>query len=417
MDIARDPPKSRKKYIIATIVVLGGILGAFSLTRLRPAVVTMERAVITFDTVTMGDMVRDVRGPGTLVPERTRIIVATTGGRIEALPVRAGDTVLAGATIIQLSNSDVELAALQVQQQLTQALAQLAQLRSSLQQQHVSQQGLVAQLRTQNLDAERSARVLDSLDRMRLASMNEVASARERAQEMSTRYQLELRRNEDMKLSELEQIQLSQQQIAGLRQILQEQRNRVASLRVAAIEAGQLQSLGNPRLELGQWVNSGIELARLSQPGRLKAVLRVPETLARDLVLGLRASIDTHDGVVSGHVANIDPVSHGGSVTVDIALDGPLPRGARVDLNVDGAIEIERLTNVMHVGRPAYGAAGTLVKLFKVIPNTGDVVRTDVRLGRASVNSVELKGGLSRGDSVIVSDMSPMLSEARIHIR
>ena len=417
MDIARDPPKSRKKYIIATIVVLGGILGAFSLTRLRPAVVTMERSVITFDTVTMGDMVRDVRGPGTLVPERTRIIVATTGGRIEALPVRAGDTVLAGATIIQLSNSDVELAALQVQQQLTQALAQLAQLRSSLQQQHVSQQGLVAQLRTQNLEAERSARVLDSLDRMRLASKNEVASARERAQEMSTRYQLELRRNEDMKLSELEQIQLSQQQIAGLRQILQEQRNRVASLRVAAIEAGQLQSLGNPRLELGQWVNSGIELARLSQPGRLKAVLRVPETLARDLVLGLRASIDTHDGVVSGHVANIDPVSHGGSVTVDVALDGPLPRGARVDLNVDGAIEIERLTNVMHVGRPAYGAAGTLVKLFKVIPNTGDVVRTDVRLGRASVNSVELKGGLSRGDSVIVSDMSPMLSEARIRIR
>lgn len=417
MDIERDPPRSKRRHVIAGAVVAALVMATYGATRLRPAVITMERAVTTFDTVTVGDMVRDVRAPGSLVPEHTRIIVATTGGRIESLPVRPGDTVSAGGTIILLSNADVELAALQVQQQLMQAHAGLAQLKSSLQQQRVTQQGLVAQLHTQQLDADRTARVLDTLDKKRLASMNEVAAARDRAQEIDMRYQLELKRMDDMKLAEAEQIQLNQQEIDGLRRIVQEQRNRVASLRVSAGESGQVQSLGNPQLELGQWVNSGIELARVAQPGRLKAVLRVPETQAKDIARGLRASIDTHDGVVSGHVASIDPVSHGGSVTVEIALDGPLPKGARVDLSIDGAIEIDRLTNVMHVGRPAYGLAETVVKLFKLIPNTGEAVRVDVTLGKASVNSVELKSGLSRGDSIIISDMSQVLTEARIRIR
>ena len=417
MDIQRDPPRNRKKYIAGASVIAALMLATFGLTRLRPAVVTMERAVITFDTVSVGDLVRDVRAPGSLVPEHTRIIVATTSGRIESLPVRPGDTVSAGGTIIVLSNTDVALAALQVQQQLIQALAGLAQLKSSLQQQRVTQQGVVAQLHTQQRDAERSVRVLDTLDKKHLVSMNEVAAARDRAQEIDMRYQLELKRINDMKLAESEQIQLNQQQVDGLRRILQEQRNRVSSLRVSASEAGQVQSLGNPPLELGQWVNSGIELARVAQPGRLKAVLRVLETQAKDVVRGLHASIDTHDGVVSGHVASIDPVSHGGSVTVEIALDGPLPKGARVDLAVDGAIEIDRLRHVMQIGRPAYGMAETVVKLFKVIPNTNEAIRVNVVFGKASVSSVELRGGLSRGDSVIISDMLQMLTEARIRLR
>ena len=416
MDIERDAPRSLKKYFIAAGIVLALVLATFGAVRLRPALVTMERGVITFDTVVVGDMVRDVHAPGQLVPEHTRIIVATTGGRVEALPSRPGDSVTAGGTIVMLSNADVQLAALQVQQQLTQALSGLAQLRSSLQQQRVTQQGLVAQLHTQLLDAARTARVLDTLDARRLASSNEVAAARDKAKEIELRYQLESARAADMKSAEADQIRLDQEGIEGLRKILQEQKGRVASLRVSAGEAGQLQSLGNPTLELGQWVNSGIELARVSQPGRLKAVLRVPETQARDIVRGLSASIDTHDGIVTGHVATIDPVSHNGSVTVEVALDGPLPKGARVDLSVDGAIEINRLRNVLHVGRPAYGSAGTVVKLFKVIPNTGDAVRVDVSLGQASVSNVELKAGLVRGDSVIISDMSPMLNETRIRI-
>jgi multidrug efflux pump subunit AcrA (membrane-fusion protein) len=362
-------------------------------------------------------MVRDVRGPGTLVAEHTRIIVASTGGRVEALPVRAGQAVGAGTTIVLLSNADVELQALQVQQQLTQAFSALAQLKSFQRQQRITQEGTVAQLRTQHLEAERSARVLDSLDKRGLATRNEVEAAHDRAQEIALRYQLEQRRVEEMKSADTEQIRLSEQQIGGLREILQAQRNRVASMRVTAGESGQLQSLGSPRLEIGQWVNSGIELARVAQPGQLKAVLRIPETMAKDVQPGQRATIDTRDGIVMGRVTSIDPMSRGATVTVEVALEGPLPKGARADLTVDGAIEIERLRNVMYVGRPGYGAAESVIRLFKVTPNAKEAIRVNVKVGQASVSSIVVKQGLMKGDSVIISDMSPMLTDARVRLR
>jgi hypothetical protein len=188
-------------------------------------------------------------------------------------------------------------------------------------------------------------------------------------------------------------------------------------MRITAGESGQLQTLGNPTLELGQWVNSGVELARVSQPGRLKAMLRVPETQAKDIVAGQTATIDTHDGVVAGRVTRIEPTSRGGTVAVEVALDGALPKGARADLGVDGVIVIERLPHVTHLGRPAYGAAGSVVGLFRVVPNTGDAMRVSVRLGRASVSTIEVLQGLATGDSVIISDMSQMANEARVRIR
>lgn len=417
MDIERDKPTDTRKYVIAAATIVALLLVTLALRRLRPAATAIDRSVATFDTVRVGDMVRDVRGPGTLVPEHVRIIVATTGGRVEALPIRPGASVDAGTTIVQLSNTDVQLAALQVQQQLTQAYAGLAQLKSLQRQQSITQQGVVAQLRTQHLEAERAARVIDTLDKRRLASRNEVEAAHDRAQELTTRYQLELRRGEEMRASDVEQTRLHEQQIEGLKRIAQEQRNRASSMRVTAGEAGQLQSLGSPQLELGQWVNSGIELARVSQAGRLKAILRIPETLARDIAVGQRVTIDTRDGLVEGRVIGSDPISRGGSVTVEVALVGPLPKGARADVSVDGAIEIERLRNVMHVGRPAYGAAETDIKLFKVIPNTGEAVRVDAQLGKASITSVELRRGLVRGDSVIISDMSLFLTEPRVKLK
>lgn len=417
MDIERDKPRSRKKYIIGGVVFVALVGSTIALTRMRSAVTTIDRAVMTFDTVTVGDMVRDVRAPGSLVPEHARIIVAATGGRIESLPVKPGEAVTAATTIVELSNSDVALSALQVQQQLTQAYAGLAQLRNLQQQQRATQQGAIAQLRTQKNEADRALAVLDTLDSRHLASRNEVAAGRDRALELGTRYQLEQKRLTDQQASDAEQLLLGQQQIDGLKQILQEQRNRVASMRVTAGETGQLQSLGNPQLELGQWVNSGIELARISQPGRLKAILRVPETLAKDVAIGLPATIDTHDGVVKGRVTSIDPVSRGATVTVEIALDGPMPKGARADLSVDGAIEIERLHNVIHVGRPAYGAQESEIKLFKVIPNTNDAIRMNVKVGKASVNNIVILKGLARGDSVVISDMSQLLTETRVRLK
>jgi HlyD family secretion protein len=417
MDIERDRPSNKKKYIIAGGVVAVLLAATLALSQLKAAVTTMDRAVLTFDTVAVGDMVRDVRAPGTLVPEHIRIIVATTGGRIESLPVRPGALVVAGTTIVQLSNTDVELAALQVQQQITQAHAALAQLRSFQQQERMTQQGTVAQLRTQHLDAERTARVLDTLDKGRLTTRNEVAAAHERAQEIAMRYELEQRRTEQLKSSAAEQLTLAQQQIDGLQRIQQAQQNRVASMRVTAGETGQLQSLGSPQLELGQWVNSGIELARVARSDRLKAVLHVPETQAKDVAVGQRATVDTRDGIVPGRVSSIDPASRGGTVTVEIALDGPLPKGARADLTVDGAIEIERLPNVMHLGRPAYGAAESVIRLFKVTPNAGEAIRLNVKVGKASVNSIVVVQGLAKGDSVIISDMSQMLTDARVRLK
>ncbi|MEO7458455.1 MAG: HlyD family efflux transporter periplasmic adaptor subunit [Gemmatimonadaceae bacterium] len=417
MDIERDKPTNRRGYVVAGVVVSVLLLATIGLRTLKGAVTTMSRTTLTFDTVAVGDMVRDVRAPGTLVAEHTRIIVAQTGGRIEALPVKPGAVVDAGTTIVLLSNTDVELQALQVQQQLTQAYAMLAQLRSAQQQARLTQQGALAQLRTQRLEAERNAGVLDSLDKGRSASRNEVAAAHERAQEALTRYQIEERRVEGTKDADAEQVVLAQQQIDGLKSILQAQRNRVGSMRVTAGEAGQLQSLGGAQLELGQWVNSGVELARITTPGKLKAVLRVPETLAKDVAPGQRATVDTHDGVVTGRVTSVDPMSRGATVMVEIALDGTMPKGARVDVAVDGAIEIERLHNVMYVGRPAYGAAESVIKLFRVTPNRGEAARVEVTVGKASVNSIVVRKGLSKGDSVIISDMSQLLTDARVRIK
>lgn len=417
VDIERDRPSNRRKYLIAGGIVLVLLGGTAALMRMKPAVTTIDRTLLTFDTVSVGDVIRDVRAPGTLVPEHIRIIVATTGGRVEALPLRPGAKVDAGTTIVQLSNTDVELSALQVQQQITQAYASMAQMRSFQQQERITQQGAVAQLRTQQLDADRTARVLDSLDRRQLSSKNEIAAAHERAQELSMRYALEQRRTEQTKASATEQMRLAQDQIDGLKRIQQAQQTRVTSMRVNAGESGQLQSLGSPQLELGQWVNSGIELARVAKSDRLKAVLHVPENLAKDVAVGQPTTVDTHDGVVPGHVISIDPAARGGTVTIEVSLEGPLPKGARADLTVDGAIQIERLAHVLHVGRPAYGAAEGVIRLFRVTPNTGEATRINVSVGKASVNDIVVLKGLARGDSVIISDMSQMLTDARVRLK
>ena len=417
MDIERDRPSNRRKYAVAGGIVVMLVGGTVALTHMKPAVTTLDRSLLTFDTVSLGDVIRDVRAPGTLAPEHIRIIVATTGGRVEALPLRPGAKVDAGTTIVQLSNTDVELAALQVQQQLTQAHAALAQMRSVQQQEQITQQGAVAQLRTLRLDAERTARVLDSLDRRQLSTKNEVAGAHERAQELAMRFELEQRRTAQMRSATAEQLRLAQDQIDGLKRIQQAQRTRVTSMRVSAGESGRLQSLGSPQLELGQWVNSGIELARVAESDRLKAVLHVPENLAKDVVVGQRTTVDTHDGVVPGHVISIDPAARGGTVTIEVSLEGTLPRGARADLSVDGAIQIERLASVLHVGRPAYGAAESVIRLFRVTPHSGEALRVNVNVGKASVNDIVVLRGLVHGDSIIISDMSQLLAETRVRLK
>ena len=418
MDIKRDPPKKTKKYIAGGVALVGVLVISSFISRLKPAAPPVERATLWIDTVKRGEMVRSVSAPGTLVPEHIRIIVATTSGRVETLPVRPGETVTPISTILTLSNPDLDLQTLQYQQQLMQSYAALAQLKTSLQQGLMTQEGAVAQLVTQYQKAERDATVVDSLNKKKLSSPNEVAAAHDLVSELKRRLDLERQRYTDLQASQKQQLDLQQDQINGLKQILQEQRNRVASMRVTAGESGQLLTLGNPQLELGQWVNSGIELARVAQPGRLKAVLRVPETQAKDVVPGQRATIDLHNnGIIEGHVMRTDPSSQAGTVTVEVALDGALPNGARSDLSVDGTIEIDRLKDVLYVGRPAYGQAESTVGLFRVEKGSGYASRTNVKLGRASVNTIEVVNGLAVGDSVIISDMSTWDNTSRVRLK
>ena len=418
MDIKREPPKKTKKYIAGGVALVGVLVISSFISRLKPAAPPVERATLWIDTVKRGEMVRSVSAPGTLVPEHIRIIVATTSGRVETLPVRPGETVTPISTILTLSNPDLDLQTLQYQQQLMQSYAALAQLKTSLQQGLMTQEGAVAQLVTQYQNSVRQAAVADSLDKKGLAGKNEVAAAHDLVNELKRRLDLERQRFTDLQASQKQQLDLQQDQINGLKQILQEQRNRVASMRVTAGESGQLLTLGNPQLELGQWVNSGIELARVAQPGRLKAVLRVPETQAKDVVPGQRATIDLHNnGIIEGHVMRTDPSSQAGTVTVEVALDGALPNGARSDLSVDGTIEIDRLKDVLYVGRPAYGQAESTVGLFRVEKGSGYASRTNVKLGRASVNTIEVVNGLAVGDSVIISDMSTWDNTSRVRLK
>jgi HlyD family secretion protein len=397
--------------LLVTVFATAGV------SRLTPAVASVERGTLAFDIVKRGAMTREVHAPGTLVPEHMRIIAAVTAGRVERLPVRPGDRVTPGTTIVELSNPDVQLQALQSEQTMSAATSALAELRSSLEQQRLSQESVIAALTTQEQAALRNVKVQEGLAQKGLASRNEIESAHDAATELRTRMSIERARLDQMSRAAAEQMRLDAEQVGRLRAIVQENRNRVVAMRALAGATGVVQTLGDPPLELGQWVPSGAELARVAEPGRLKAVLRVPEGQATDVGIGQRVSIDTRSGTVPGHVTRANPSSQAGTVTVEVALDGPLPAGTRSDLSVDGTIEIERLPDVLHVARPAYGAEGADVTLFRVEPNTGYARRVRVAFGKASSTTIEIRRGLAAGDSVVVSDVSVGDDVPRIRIR
>ncbi|HJU64962.1 MAG TPA: HlyD family efflux transporter periplasmic adaptor subunit, partial [Gemmatimonadaceae bacterium] len=410
MDIKRDPPKKTKKYVYGGIAIVGVALITMALSRMEPAAPSVERATLWIDTVRRGEMVRQVRGPGTLVPEQIRYISALTAGRVEALPLRPGVTVTAETIILEMSNPDVQLEALEAQRQLSAAEAALVTLRTSLQSDRLNQESQVATVNQQYQDAVRQAEVQQALDKRGLTSAAERDRAKELADALATRLRLERERLAVVTNSIERQIALQEQQVQRMRAVAQFQQDRIASMKVRAGSDGVLQALP---LELGQWVVSGEQLARVAEPGRLKAELRIPETQAKDVVPGQPTSIDTRNGIIAGRVMRIDPAAENGTVGVEVALEGELPRGARPDLSVDGTIEIERLSNVMYVGRPAYGQAESTVGIFKLDPDGKTASRVNVRLGRSSVNTIEVVQGLNVGDLVIISDMSAWDAQER----
>jgi multidrug resistance efflux pump len=417
VDIIREQkPKKNKRIIQASAVVIVLVLVTVGLRSLQPAAPSVQRATVWMDTVQQGTMVRQVRGPGTLVPENMRMITAVTAGRIEQRYLLAGAEIQAETVILRLSNPDVEVQLLQAQQQLSQAQAILITLRSSLQTQRLTQQGLVAQTRTQHLDAKR---IFDQNQRLfernpDLVAQAELDRSQELADELETRLQLERDRLEVLEASVDEQIMAQETQVGRLQAIVQFNTERLASLEVVAGVDGVLTELP---VQEGEWVQAGGTLARVVQPGRLKAEIRIPQTQAQDVVVGQLAYIDTRNDTIEGRVARIDPAVQNGTVTIDVVLPEDLPRSARTDLNVDGTVVIERLDDVTYVGRPAYGQANNRVGIFKLVEDGNYAERVNVQLGRSSVNEIEVQEGLQPGDVVILSDMSQWDGYDRVRLR
>ena len=404
MDIPRTPPnKKRQRALIAIGGVAAIVVVTVALSRLKPAAPSVDRATVVIDTVKQGAMVRDVRGPGTLAPESPRFISAVTSGRVDRVVLRPGAKVEPNTVLLEMSNPDVELSLLGADQQLAAAQAALVTLRTSLATQRLAQEAAVAQEQAAYQDAQRSAVAAESLAKRGLIASFDLNHARD--QVTQTQSQLAIGRQQLAVLagSVDSQIALQADQVERLRAIDQFQKSRVASMNVTAGADGVLQDLS---LEVGQWVQAGQQLAEVVEPGHLKAVLRIAETQAAEVALGQSAQIDTRNGIVNGHVTRMDPQAVNGTVSVDVSLEGALPQGARPDLSVEGTITIERLANVLYVGRPAYGQSNSTVGLFKLVEGGHYAVRANVQLGRASVNYIEVLGGLKQGDQVILSDMS-----------
>ena len=414
MDIARAPQKKTGRNVAIGVGAAAVIFATIALSRLDPASPTVQRVAILIDSVSQGDVVREVRGPGTLVPEQIRWITAQASARVERKSVESGERVGAGQVLLEMSNPDLQIQTMQAEQQVRQAQIELLNLRTNLRSAILTQEGVVAQSRTQHVSASQEAQAADSLVRRNLISSFELNNRQAQAEEAATRYRVEQERLQLQRAAIDSQIATQSGQVVQLEAIAERQRNRLGSLSVRAPEGGVLQDL---TLQLGQWVPEGTTLAKVVQPGKLKAVLRIPESQAKDIVIGQSATVDTRNGIVKGHVIRKDPSAIQGTVTIDVSLDGALPPGAVPDLSVDGTIQIERLNNVLHTGRPAFGASSGQVGLFKLVDGGSYAIRVPVQLGRTSVNTVEILNGLKVGDRVILSDMTQYAAADRVRIK
>ena len=394
--------------------VLLVVVVTVALAKLKPAAPTVESATLYMDSVRRGDMVRDVRGPGSLVPEHITWISAQANARVDKLVAESGQTVKMGDVLLETSNPDQQITALNAEQALSAAQAALVTLTTSLHTANLSQEGLVATTNTQYVQATQDAMAADTLLAKKLISPFDYNNKKALAAELTQRLSLEKQRLVLMKATVDSQIDVQKQQVRRLSDIAKFQEAILASLSVRAPDNGVLQDL---TLQPGQWVTSGTVLAKVVQPGKLKAQLRIPETQAKDVQIGQKASVDTRNGIIPGHVSRKDPSSVAGTVLVDVALDGPLPAGAVPDLSVDGTIVIEQLKDVLYTGRPASGAGTGPVGIFEVVEGGSAAIRKQVVLGRSSVNLVEIVRGLNVGDKVILSDMSQWDNVERVRLK
>ncbi len=429
MDVKREGAGRKKvvrRIIFTTLFLLGAIGTTLAVARLKPALPTVERATIWSDTVKRGSMLRQVRGPGTLVPMEVLWIPAETDGRIKSILVRPGASVKPDTVILELDSPDVQLAALNAQFDLKAAEAGLVDLRVRLASESFDQKATAATVKSDYVQANMQAERDTKLAKEGLIPDLQMKLSNTRAEELSTRNQIELDRLKIVDASVQAQLDAQKVKVEQLRAVYELKKQQVEKMRVRAGTTGILQALGppvgtsaaatTPPLEVGQKVTAGLILAKIAQPEKLKADLKITETEAKDIVLGQVAEVDTRNGVVPGKVIRIDPAAVNGTVTVDVALTGPLPQGARPDLNVDGTIQLEKLNDILYVGRPSSGQSYSDITLFRLEPDGKTAMRTKVKLGRASVNMMEVLSGLNVGDQVILSDMSASDSHDRIRL-
>lgn len=421
VDIARAPRPKTGKYVMYGAGAVALLVITIVLARLKPAAPTVERNIISIDSVRQGDMIREVRGPGTLVPEYVRQITSLANARIDRIVAQVGQHVTPETVLLEMSNPDVDIAAMTAQQAYDDARSNLVSQRVSLQRGLLTQQTVVAAAKTAQVSASQQAAEAEGLLDKKLISPFEYNTRKAAAEEAATRYDVAQQELKLLRATIDSQIAVLEQNVDRLKQIAAFREGVKASLTLRAGDSGILQDLsagaGGALLEPGQYVNAGMTVAKVVQPGKLKAVIRIPETQAKDVAIGQSATVDTRNGIVKGHVARIDPASSGGTVTVDVKLDGVLPSGARPDLNVDGTIQIQKLTNVVYTGRPAYGQDGATVGMFKLDPDGKGAQRVQVRLGVSSVNAVQILTGLKPGDKVILSDMTQWDNTDRVRIK
>lgn len=415
VDIAR-PSQAKKKRIRRILYGSGALLVIILITvgvsRLKPAAPSVERATVWIDTVKRGSMLRQVRGSGTLVPEDIRWIPATTQGRVERIVLRPGAIVKPDTVILEMSNPDLEQAVRDAQLSYQSAQAAFVNKKQELESALLNQQADVAGIEASYKNAALQLEAQEKLFKDGLVSEIQYKQSNTAAKELENRLKI-ARQRLDMQTEGIKsQIAPQEADVDQRRANFELRRRQLEDLKVKAGMSGVLQEIP---VERGAQVAPGANLARVADPSNLKAELRIAETQTKDIRVGQVAEVDTRNGVVKGHVARIDPKSTGGTVGVDVILDDALPSGARPDLSVDGTIQLERLDNVIYVGRPAFGQENSTVSLFKVNAD-GEATRTTVKLGRSSVNQIEIVDGLQPGDQVVLSDMSAQDSFDRIRI-
>ena len=400
LGVARSKKVRRIIFLIAFTVAASA--ATYGLSKLKPAAPSVDRATLLSDKVKRGPILRDIHGTGTLVPEDFRWIPAGRDGLVQRINVRIGDTVSPNTILAELSNPDLLQTLMDSGLQIKAAEADLVNMRTGHENAAINQQFVIASLDAAAQRARMLADTDDELAKRGLIGQLPVRLSRLEAENSASQVEREKQRVAINAKSAEAQIAAQEARLDQLRATYEMRKRQIDELKIRAGVSGVLQQLS---IEGGQRIAEGAPIAKVAEPGHLKAQLRIAETQAKDILIGQTASIDTRNGIISGRVVHIDPAAVQGTVTVDVQLEGELPRGARPDQSVDGTIEIERLDNVLYVGRPANGRQDTTVQMFKVLTN-GEAVRSRVRIGRVSVNSIEILEGLQEGDEVILSDMS-----------